>query len=165
MIDCAQAGDRLIKVADISERLGITKQNVFKIAHILSRAGFIASVRGPSGGVKLSRPPNGIKVGDVVRAIEVTSVEITGDEGDDAGGDVAGPITGVFDEALSAFIAVLDQHTLADLARASGKTFETPNPAAKKKRRGSLPVASREPAITEAHARTAAVRQRRRKHA
>lgn len=164
MIDCAQAGDRLIKVADISDRLGITKQNVFKIAHILSRAGFIASVRGPSGGVKLARPAETIKIGDLVRAIEVTSVEISGDEADDAAADAVGPITGVFDEALSAFIAVLDQHTLSDLARGSGKAFETVPPTDKKKRRGTVTVSTRKDAISEFPA-SGAGRNRRRKHA
>ena len=56
LIDCALAGDQLVKVADISERLGVTKQNVFKIVHILSHAGFLTAVRGPSGGVRLAKP-------------------------------------------------------------------------------------------------------------
>ena len=57
LTDCAQAGGGLLKVAEISERLDITKQNVFKIVHILSRAGFVTAVRGPSGGVRLARAP------------------------------------------------------------------------------------------------------------
>mgnify|MGYP003382701890 FL=1 len=55
LTDCGHAQGELLKVADISERLGITKQNVFKIVHILSRAGFVAAVRGPNGGVRLAR--------------------------------------------------------------------------------------------------------------
>ena len=46
LIDCAQAGGELIKVAEISGRLEITPLNVFKIVHMLSRAGFIVAVRG-----------------------------------------------------------------------------------------------------------------------
>ena len=115
LIDCADAGDRLIKVADISQRLDITKQNVFKIVHVLSRAGFVAAVRGPSGGVRLALPASAIRVGDVVRAIEVTRVKIEGANAETIAVDGAS-INSMLDDALTAFISVLDQHSLADLA-------------------------------------------------
>jgi Rrf2 family nitric oxide-sensitive transcriptional repressor len=152
LIDCTLAGDQLVKVADISDRLGVTKQNVFKIVHILSHAGFLTAVRGPSGGVKLAKPATSIRVGDVVRAIEVTRVRVEGatetkssDDGD------AGPINAMFDDALSAFISVLDQHSLAELAvsgrsaigilepsQGSGRASKgrTRSPAARGSRRG-----------------------------
>ena len=43
LIDCARAGDGLIKVAELSERLRITQQNVFKIVNLLARAGLIVA--------------------------------------------------------------------------------------------------------------------------
>ena len=116
LIDCAMAGDQLVKVADISERLGVTKQNVFKIVHILSHAGFLTAVRGPSGGVRLAKPAASIRVGDVVRAIEVTRVQVEGAPAAKPAEGKAGSINAMFDDALSAFISVLDQHSLAELA-------------------------------------------------
>jgi Rrf2 family protein len=117
LTDCAQAGGELVKVAELSKRLGITKQNVFKIVHILSRAGFVAAVRGPSGGVRLSRAAASIRIGDVVRTIEVTDVEIDGEASATSKPlQKTGSINAVLDEALTAFVSVLDQHTLADLA-------------------------------------------------
>jgi Rrf2 family nitric oxide-sensitive transcriptional repressor len=147
LIDCAQSGTTLIKVAGISDRLDITKQNVFKIVHILSRAGFISAVRGPSGGVRLAKPAQDIRIGDVVRAIEVTDVEIDG-ERDAAHGRPQGQasINRVFDDALMAFVSVLDQHTLADLVQqklatpkraASTPAVKRPKPAPGKKTAGS----------------------------
>jgi Rrf2 family nitric oxide-sensitive transcriptional repressor len=112
LIDCAKAGDRLIKVADIAGRLDITQQNAFKIVHLLSRAGFLASVRGRNGGVRLARPPAKIRVGDVVRAIEFT-------RDDDKRAGSHGSLTQIVDDALEAFITVLDQHSLAEMAKAS----------------------------------------------
>lgn len=115
LIDCARSGDRLVKVAEIAERLGITQQNAFKIVHILSRAEFVRPVRGRNGGVRLARPAHDIRIGDVVRATEVTHVEV------EAEGDVlvvaqdGSRINLVLDTALEAFIGVLDQHTLADI--------------------------------------------------
>jgi len=116
LIDCTLAKDELVKVADVSARLGVTKQNVFKIVHILSHAGFLSPVRGPNGGVRLAKPATSIKIGDVVRAIEVTRVQVEGGSGRKSGDSDPASINAMFDDALSAFISVLDQHTLAELA-------------------------------------------------
>ncbi len=124
LVDCALARGTLVKVADISARLSITKPNVFKIVHILSRNGFVDAVRGPAGGVRLASPADTIKIGDVVRAIEATNSQV---DDDGAGSSTHGrSLHAVFDDAFGAFISVLDQHTLADLAVAqmpiAGKT-------------------------------------------
>jgi Rrf2 family nitric oxide-sensitive transcriptional repressor len=111
LIDCAKAGDRLLKVADIAQRLDITQQNAFKIVHLLSKCGFLASVRGRHGGVRLARPAAKIRIGDVVRAIE-----FTGSDGRDQRRPAS--LGQIVDEALEAFISVLDQHTLAEMAQA-----------------------------------------------
>ena len=122
LVDCACADGELVKVAEIAERLDITPQNVFKIVHILSHAGFLTAQRGRHGGVKLARPAADIRIGDVVRATEVTSVEIDGQDGTAANlRPGAVPINQVLDNALEAFISVLDQHTLEDMAASSGR--------------------------------------------
>jgi Rrf2 family nitric oxide-sensitive transcriptional repressor len=130
LIDCALAEDQLVKVADISRRLDVTKQNVFKIVHILSHAGFLAAVRGPSGGVKLAKPAASIRIGDVVRAIEVTRVQVEGaPTHNKQSGGKPGSINAMFDDALSAFISVLDQHSLAELAVLGHSPIEIADPA------------------------------------
>lgn len=118
LIDCAAAGDERLKVADISKRLDITPLNVFKIVHLLSRAGFIEATRGRNGGVRLTRPPAAIRIGEVVRAMESTEIEVAGatKAARNTGSDTKPQINLIFDDALEAFISVLDQHTLADLA-------------------------------------------------
>lgn len=128
LIHCAGAPSELVKVAEIAERLDLTKQNVFKIVHLLTRAGFLEAVRGRYGGVRLARNPSDIRIGDVVRATEVTHVVI-GDENvpkRSRAGRVQ-PISNVFDNALEAFISVLDQHTLEEMASAQvSKPAEKP---------------------------------------
>jgi Rrf2 family nitric oxide-sensitive transcriptional repressor len=114
LIDCARAEGRLIKVAELSDRLDITQQNVFKIVNLLARAGLIEAMRGRNGGVKLARPAQIIRIGDVVRATEVTRVAI--EEGAGARGKGHG-VNRVLDDALEAFIDVLDRHTIADMVR------------------------------------------------
>jgi Rrf2 family nitric oxide-sensitive transcriptional repressor len=116
LIDCTLAKDQLVKVAEVSDRLGVTKQNVFKIVHILSHAGFISAVRGPNGGIRLAKPAASIRIGDIVRAIEVTRVKVDGGHGRKSPDTDPASINAMFDHALNAFISVLDQHTLAELA-------------------------------------------------
>jgi Rrf2 family protein len=128
LIDCARAQGQLIKVAKLSANLQITQQNVFKIVNVLARAGLIEALRGRNGGVRLARPANQIRIGEVVRATEVTHVEIE----DSAPNKVQARGRGVnqiLDDALVAFIDVLDQHTLADMA----KTQRAPAPAPTRK--------------------------------
>jgi Rrf2 family nitric oxide-sensitive transcriptional repressor len=119
LIDCAKAGDRLIKVADIAQRLDITQQNAFKIVHLLSKAGFLSSVRGRNGGVRLARPAAKIRVGDVVRAIE-----FSGSDSKEGRGHAS--LSQIVDDALEAFISVLDQHTLAEMAEAGQSPLPDP---------------------------------------
>ncbi len=122
LIDCAQADTRLVKVAELSERLQITQQNVFKIVNLLARGRLIEAVRGRNGGVRLARPASAIRIGDVVRATEVTHVEI--EEGTGGRKPKRGGVNQILDTALGAFIDVLDQHTLADMA--TGRHTEPP---------------------------------------
>jgi Rrf2 family nitric oxide-sensitive transcriptional repressor len=123
LIDCARADDRLIKVAELSERLDITQQNVFKIVNLLARARLIEAVRGRNGGVRLARPAATVRIGDVVRATEVTHVEI--EDGSAGRKPRRGRgVNQILDDALGAFIDVLDQHTLADMVK--GQPAEQP---------------------------------------
>jgi Rrf2 family transcriptional regulator, nitric oxide-sensitive transcriptional repressor len=141
LIDCAKSGDQLIKVAEIAERLDITQQNAFKIVHLLSRSGFLNSVRGRRGGVRLARPATEIRIGDVVRAIEFTELN-----GKEAG--TGASLSEIVDDALEAFISVLDQHTLAQMAKSGqnvpGASSGGKSPTARPAARGA-PATPRQP--------------------
>ena len=97
--------------------------------HLLSKAGFLASVRGRHGGVRLARPPAKIRIGDVVRGIEFPA-----SDGKGSGGQTG--LNQIVDDALEAFISVLDQHTLADMAEGS-QTFADAGPGG---RSGKAPL-------------------------
>ena len=78
----------------------------------LVREGYVASVRGRFGGVKLAREPVDINVGAVVRHTE------EGFDLADCGSCLIAPacgLTGALHQALAAFLAVLDGYTLEDL--------------------------------------------------
>jgi len=67
---CAERHPALVKVAAIATATGITEQNIFKLIKVLTKAGFVQTIRGPLGGVRLAMPPAAIRVGQVIRAIE-----------------------------------------------------------------------------------------------
>jgi Rrf2 family nitric oxide-sensitive transcriptional repressor len=139
LIECARAEGQLVKVADLATSLDLTMQNVFKIVHILSRAGLISAARGRHGGVGLGRSASRIRMSDIVRAMELTEMAVDADGlrlG--AGRAAVNGVNRVLDDALEAFVAVLDQHTLADMAAAPrarsnaaagpGKSRKAPQP-------------------------------------
>lgn len=110
LVACARADGELRKVAELADTLGLTQQNALKIAHLLSRAGLVEAERGRYGGVRLARAPDAIHVGDVVAAMERLPVAGSGKGRAKAGNDA------MFDEAFEAFVSVLNQTSIADMA-------------------------------------------------
>ena len=126
LLHCALAGDRYVKVTEVARRNQITEHNIFKIVPILVQGGFVEALRGRNGGVRLARPADTIRIGDVVRVTETTHVEADcfGVASDCAIRPVA-PINRILDHALDAFISVLDKHTLAELAKARPRAMDS----------------------------------------
>lgn len=123
LIHCAVAGERSVTVAEIARAQNITEHNVFKIVPMLVQGGFLETTRGRGGGIKLSRRPVDIRIGDIVRVTEATHIEADciGGAKDCPIRPVA-PINRILDDALGAFIDVLDQHSLDDLVAARPKS-------------------------------------------
>jgi len=106
--------DRLCSIAEIARGYRISQNHLMKVVNDLAREGFVDSVRGRGGGIRLARSPAQISLGAVVRHTE------EGFDLVDCGDCVIAPacgITGVLREALGAFMAVLDRYTLDDLMR------------------------------------------------
>lgn len=104
--------ERLCAISEIASAYRISQNHLMKVVNDLGRAGYIASVRGRSGGVRLSRDAAAINIGEVVRFTE------DGFDLVDCGSCVIAPacgLTSVLREALAAFMAVLDGYSLADL--------------------------------------------------
>ena len=102
----------LSSIASISKAYGISQNHLMKVVNDLANAGYVASVRGRSGGVRLGKAPEAINIGAVVRHTE-DSFQVV-----DCMSCVIAPVcglTGALDDAVKAFLAVLDGYTLADL--------------------------------------------------
>jgi Rrf2 family nitric oxide-sensitive transcriptional repressor len=110
--------DRVCSIAEIARGYGISQNHLMKVAHDLGKAGYVEGVRGRTGGIRLARPPETINVGAVVRRME-EGFELV--DCDSCSIAPACELTRILDEALAAFMAVLDRYTLADLLKRQTK--------------------------------------------
>lgn len=104
-------------IADIAGKYRISKNHLMKVAQRLVAEGFASSVRGRSGGLKLSKPAENINIGQVVRAFEDLGsfVECFDETGN---GCIVTPVCGlrhVLAGSIEALLQHLDEFVLADL--------------------------------------------------
>lgn len=71
MIDLAmQSQNQYVALKDISTRQAISVKYLEQIASLLSKHGFLVSIRGQGGGYKLARPAEKYSVGEILRLTE-----------------------------------------------------------------------------------------------
>ena len=112
----AQRPDRLCTIAEVAQAHGISEAHLMKVTHLLGQQGWLSTVRGKGGGMRLARPPRDISLGAVVRGLEpdFALVECLGtDDRCMLSGNCR--LSGVLGGALGVFLAHLDGFTLADL--------------------------------------------------
>ncbi|SDE92068.1 transcriptional regulator, BadM/Rrf2 family [Bhargavaea beijingensis] len=112
----AKKDGELSTIQGISDAYGISKNHLMKITHKLGQLGYVETVRGRGGGVRLAVPPAEIKIGTVVRQTE-DDFNIVECFSSTANQCVLSPVCGLrgaLNQALMAYLAVLDQYTLAD---------------------------------------------------
>ena len=108
--------DRTLSIADAASQLQISSNHLAKVAQDLAHAGVVETVRGRSGGVRLTEQGLATTVGDVVRALEpLDLVECFDPERNSCRLSPACQLSGALDAALQAFLTTLDDRTIADL--------------------------------------------------
>lgn len=115
--------DELHTIASVAERYRISRNHLMKVAQTLIQAGFVESVRGRHGGLKLGMDATQIKLGAVVRATEdgFALVECFNRKTCNC---VVMPACGLrkpLEEAVSTFLDALDHTSLADVAQSPGR--------------------------------------------
>lgn len=115
----AVKGDGLATIAEVAGAYGISKAHLTKVAHQLGVAGYVGTVRGRGGGLRLARPAAEIRLGDVVRRTEpdMALVPCFAPAPGSCPIVPACGLRGALDEARQAFLDVLDRYSLADLVR------------------------------------------------
>jgi len=105
--------ERLCTISEIAEAYAISDNHLMKVVNRLSTCGYIETVRGKGGGMRLARAPKLINVGDVVRDMEerFDIVECFNEERQDCLLLPACILKSVLNEARRNFLATLDRHT------------------------------------------------------
>jgi Rrf2 family transcriptional regulator, nitric oxide-sensitive transcriptional repressor len=106
-------------VDEVAAAYGISRDHVAKVAHRLGMLGHVVTIRGRGGGLRLGRPPGEINVGMLVRQVEPDLAVVP------CLAPVNAPcrigqccvLRDAMRRARQAFLAALDDYSMADLAR------------------------------------------------
>ncbi len=110
---------KLARVTDIAGGYGISRNHVVKVVHNLGRLGYVYTRQGRGGGIRLSKPPDKINLGLLVREVENTLNPVDCET-------MACPLLPscqlytILNQAVAAYIDTLDKYTLADLISDQG---------------------------------------------
>ncbi|MGI9217301.1 MAG: RrF2 family transcriptional regulator [Hydrogenophaga sp.] len=119
LLHCAAHEDREqpTTIGEIAQAHDISRSHLTKIVMTLAAQGLIDTSRGRGGGMRLKRPASTLSVGEVVRLTETDfqQVECFNRETNSCPMDGACGLKHAFGRAMSAYLAVLDQVTLAEL--------------------------------------------------
>jgi Rrf2 family transcriptional regulator, nitric oxide-sensitive transcriptional repressor len=107
----------IVTVDEVSRAHRISKSHLVKVSYELGQRGYIQTVRGRNGGMRLARPAEQITVGEIVRWAEapLELVECFNPETNTCPLEGACHLSRGIQRALRAFLSVLDDLTIADI--------------------------------------------------
>ena len=110
--------DRLVNIKEIADAYGISKNHLMKIIYQLGKQGYIETIRGRNGGIRLAKQPDEINLGALIRDTEEDFNVVECFSKDHNTCPIASICTlkGVLNQALAAFFHVLDGYTLQDVS-------------------------------------------------
>ncbi len=114
---CALRPGKIMRTADIARANRVSEHHLTKIAQCLASFGAVETVRGRSGGITLAKAPEEINIGQVIRYTE-DNLELAECFNLESNTCPLAPecrFGKILQQALAAFLAVLDGYTLADL--------------------------------------------------
>lgn len=115
----AQPMEATVTVRAAAEMFNVPYNHMVKVAHQLGLRGFLVTARGHGGGLRLSRPPESIRIGEVLRVSEAApSVIDCAAQGCPLCGNCL--LKTALDRAYESFLEKLDEFTLAEVARTPG---------------------------------------------
>lgn len=110
---------RLSSVDEIADAFKVSQNHLVKVVYRLGKLGFIETVRGRGGGIRLACDPSKISIGDVVRQMEQPGFDIVECFNKQTNSCPIVTICGLkpwLYKATEAFLQVLDEVTLKEIA-------------------------------------------------
>ncbi len=116
LVFLAVKGEERSTIHEIAESFDISRNHLMKVVQDLSQKGYITAIRGKNGGLLLKKAPEDIRLGTLVSDTEhdLQLVECFGED-NECRITPACRLKPILAEALGAFLAVLDNYTLADM--------------------------------------------------
>lgn len=110
-------GDDLSTIQEIAEQYSISKNHLMKVVHVLGQLGYVETIRGKKGGLRLARRPEAITVGEIIRRMEPDMALVECFRNADSQCRIVKTciLQNALGEALDRFFETLDGYTLADL--------------------------------------------------
>lgn len=117
MMHLAVMDGELVTIGDVAATFRVSKNHLMKVAQALAHAGLVETVRGRSGGLRLARPADRIRVGAIVRRLEQQTALVDCFPGGNGTCRIAPAcqLKPALFRAREAFFAVLDDYTIHDL--------------------------------------------------
>ena len=117
LIQLGVHNDRLVTVNETARAYQVSKNHMMKVAYRLCQEGFVKTVRGNGGGLRLAMRPSEINIGEVVRRIEndFSLVGCFEPRCEDCRISSACLLRSALRNALKAFHETLGEYTLQDL--------------------------------------------------
>ncbi len=116
--------------AALASRLEVSRDHLVKVLQRLAAGGYVRTTRGPGGGVRLARPAQGIRLGEVLAWLEQEPA-LTECFRADGGACVLSGFCALrpkLERARRAFYAALDESTLSDCATPGLQRFVLKEP-------------------------------------
>lgn len=109
----------IVRIQDVARGFGISHNHLMKVVRRLGALGYLQTLQGRGGGVRLARAPGSITVGEIVREFESGSplVECFDTRAPRCRIREACALKGALATALEAFLESLDAVTLDDLLK------------------------------------------------
>ncbi|QJT78781.1 nitric oxide-sensing transcriptional repressor NsrR [Kosakonia sp. MUSA4] len=104
---------KMTSITEVTETYGVSRNHMVKIINQLSREGYVTAVRGKNGGIRLGKPAQDIRIGDVVRSLEPLALVNCSSEFCHI--TTACRLKKALAKAVQSFLKELDNYTLADL--------------------------------------------------
>jgi Rrf2 family nitric oxide-sensitive transcriptional repressor len=119
--------ESLVTIADLSKAFDISNAHLMKVTHMLGKSGWVETLRGRNGGMRLSVHPAKINVGAVVRRLETDFALVECFSENNRCVLTGGcELAALLAKAMQAFLAELDRYSLADVANGSPALLSLP---------------------------------------
>ncbi|UPM55199.1 RrF2 family transcriptional regulator [Gottfriedia acidiceleris] len=114
----SEPSEKLVNIKDIAEAYDISKNHLMKIIYNLGKMGYIETIRGRNGGIRLAKLPSEINIGEIIRKTEEDfNIVECFEHGNTCVITPVCSLKHIFNNALEQFLQVLDQYTLDDIVK------------------------------------------------